>query len=533
MTSSGQSYRLLIIASSLVLLTACRGAPVPPSPTASPSPRLPTTVPTPLPSQQGIATSPFFDTSTCPFVLPSGEVPGTTVDCGYLAVPERRSVPNSPMIKLALVRFRSPTGNVDGGPWVYVAGGWGDPVQGLISTVTGGLRAEVAHNHDFILYDQRGVGLSRPSLDCPEIRDAALAAYARPDGADAGESQAVAAAFSCRDRLVGQGIDLTAYTSAADAADLNDVRVALGYATLNLYGISYGTLREQTLLRDFPDAARSVVLDSAAPLQADLISGIGVSFDHALRLLFADCAADSRCHGAYPALEADFAQLVDQLNAQPAEITVSDAKTGRSFPVTVTGSRFVSLTFYWLYSARSIAVIPAMVAQLRQGRDALLVQFATPVLLSALATATARQYTILCSEDAPYEMRDAALGALQQALPEGRDVLRAGVEVRFAICAQWPVKPPVAGTHMAVVSATPALVLQSANDPATPPSDGQAVARTLANSFYVETSGIGHGVWGNGGDCVLRVMMEFVDDPTHKPDTACTAGLGVLFQTTY
>src|SRR5262249_14634771 len=136
-------------------------------------------------------------------------------------------------------------------------------------------------------------------------------------------------------------------------------------------------------------------------------------------------------------------------------------------------------------------------------------------------------------EDAPYASEDQALGALPQVLPEERDVLRARVDILFTICAQWPVKPSVAGAHGAVTSTTPALVLQSADDPATPPNYGQAVARTLRASIYVETPGIGHGVWANGGDCVLRVMMQFVDDPTHKPDTACTAGLGVPFQTSY
>ncbi|MGI8689861.1 MAG: alpha/beta hydrolase, partial [Thermomicrobiales bacterium] len=198
------------------------------------------------------------------------------------------------------------------------------------------------------------------------------------------------------------------------------------------------------------------------------------------------------------------------------------------------GEILVSLTFDWLYSARTLATLPATIAQVKQGNNAQLIQLASATVLSARSTQTAREYAILCSESIPYAREDEAISRLEQVLPMERDTSLAFIQTTFAICAHWPAKPPPARAHQALTSATPALVLQSANDPVTPPSDGQAAAKTLSKSFYVEAPGVGHGVWTNdSGNCVLPLMMRFMDDPAGQPDTTCIGGLGFFFQTSY
>ena len=64
------------------------------------------------------------------------------------------------------------------------------------------------------------------------------------------------------ERLVGEEINLAAYNSPASAADLNDLRLALGYKEWNLYGRSYGGRLALTVMRDYPTGIRSVILDS-------------------------------------------------------------------------------------------------------------------------------------------------------------------------------------------------------------------------------------------------------------------------------
>ena len=116
--------------------------------------------------------------------------------------------------------------------------------------------------HDIVTYDQRGTGRATPSLECPE-RDEVAVATLQAAGEPGDERAAVAAAMlACRDRLVAAGIDLDDYDSEASAADLDDLRRALGYDRWTILGISYGGRLALATMRSFPDGIESVILDS-------------------------------------------------------------------------------------------------------------------------------------------------------------------------------------------------------------------------------------------------------------------------------
>ena len=74
----------------------------------------------------------------------------------------------------------------------------------------------------------------------------------------------------CHDRLVDEGVDLSAFASADAAEDLEDLRVALGVDQWNLVVGEYGSMLAQIVVRDHPEGVRSVVVNSTpVPLQAD------------------------------------------------------------------------------------------------------------------------------------------------------------------------------------------------------------------------------------------------------------------------
>ncbi|MBU4208880.1 MAG: alpha/beta hydrolase, partial [Proteobacteria bacterium] len=56
--------------------------------------------------------------------------------------------------------------------------------------------------------------------------------------------------------------DLRFYNTEIAMTDLDAVRAALGYETINLYGASYGTRAALTYLRLFPQRVRTVTLDA-------------------------------------------------------------------------------------------------------------------------------------------------------------------------------------------------------------------------------------------------------------------------------
>jgi len=197
--------------------------------------------------------SPAIEWTPCWMELPDGFVEGEDIECGYLLVPENRAKPgNTPTIELAFAIVYAPTEDVQPDPIIYLAGG---PGGNAVADVESWLEIPYLGDRDLILLDQRGTGYSLPSLNCPEVE-------AGEEEVEAGEDNGTEA---CRDRLIDEGVDLQAYNSAENAADVADLRVALEYDEWNLYGISYGTRLALTVMRDHPEGVRSVIIDSVYP----------------------------------------------------------------------------------------------------------------------------------------------------------------------------------------------------------------------------------------------------------------------------
>ena len=59
------------------------------------------------------------------------------------------------------------------------------------------------------------------------------------------------------------------------AADTNWVRQVLGYSSINLYGVSYGTRLGLTIMKEYPTVVRSAVLDGVVPFQKSIGGDFG------------------------------------------------------------------------------------------------------------------------------------------------------------------------------------------------------------------------------------------------------------------
>jgi pimeloyl-ACP methyl ester carboxylesterase len=462
-----------------------------------------------------------FEPVACPWKLPDGQVEGQTVRCGFAVVPEQHRDPTGPTIRLPVAVFKSASATPAPDPLVYIEGGPGGAVQDTLTYLLGSDLPTLTANRDLIVYDQRGVGFAQPNLECPEVTAQDLADAQVEISPDDRASHDIAAIGMCRDRLTKQGINLAAYTSAEGAADLNDIRAVLGYAQLNLLGVSYGTRVALTMIRDFPTAVREAVLDSSVPLQANLVEDDGTNFNRSFNLFFAACAADATCHAKSPTLQADYMATVAQLNAQPITTPVKDEKSGNTVPVVVDGYDLTSLIGEMFYDKTATSIIPQLIAQVRRGDTTLLDLIIRALGITGPDINIGSYYSILCAEEVPFNNRDRA-NAIVTTLPPDLQPLFA-VEIRefFDVCAQWPVAPVNPAETQAVTSDVPALVLSSDNDPATPPDYGKQVAQTLTKGYLITFPGIGHSILANGGDCGLNTITAFVNDPTTQPPTDC------------
>ncbi len=476
---------------------------------------------------------PHFEPAKCGFTLDKGDKEGSSVNCGFVVVPEHHGNPSGATIRLAVARFRGTGKTTAAEPIIYLEGG---PGGGSLDSSASTFAAHYTAGHDLILFDQRGVGQSQPSLNCPEVatqysRDIRLRERATEE-----EEHTIAALIRCHDRLAAK-YDLTAYTTAENAADVSDIRLALGYEKVNLLGVSYGSYLALAVMRDFPQIVASALIDAVVPPQRDHYGDFAVNLDHALNLVFASCAADQSCNSSFPAFRADFSQVVATLNAKPLTVTTNSGDWGDNDPRSAsafifTGDRLVQFMLQYLYAASSIRYLPMLIAQLKGG---------DPSLLRALLRASSNDLSSSFSQGMLWSVRCS-------------DYLHSVIEMRYwrrhetccrkyktgylpselsgyVICPQWGSAPPNPIENRAVTSDVPTLVLSSANDPVTPPSYAQAAAQTLSHSIYVEGPGIGHSLIGNGGACAEKIARDFFANPNVRPDTACINAQRVRFLT--
>jgi pimeloyl-ACP methyl ester carboxylesterase len=244
----------------------------------------------------------------CPFALDATLVEGKHVRCGFLVVPEDRSQPQGPTIRLAVAIFKASSPHPDPDPVVVLGGGPGIALlENLGPRVNAG---NLPSNRDLILFDQRGAGYSQPSLRC----------------------QAFETLQACHSRLVKSGINLNAFTTLENAADVHDLIRTLDYRQVNLDGVSYGTRLALTVMRLYPADLRSVVLNSVLPPQVNLFTNIPRATARAFDVLFRGCAADRSCNATYPHLQAVFSQLVAQLNIAPITFQATPPLSGMPEP---------------------------------------------------------------------------------------------------------------------------------------------------------------------------------------------------------
>ncbi len=437
------------------------------------------------------------------------------IACGTLTVAEDRQEPGGPTVELpvAVLRTASPTPQPD--PVVYFEGGPGFGALGNAETF---LEREYGDDRDLILFDQRGTGGARPSLDCPEVDEATWQGFATTDPAEVERERSVVAFDACRDRLRAEGIDLDAYDTAASADDVADLRTALGIDEWNLFGVSYGTTLALQTMRAHPEGVRSVVLDSVYPTTVTGGSEeLVAAADRVLRTVYDGCAAAPACAAAYPDLEQAVADVLARFDAEPHPTAVTDPTTGQERPVSITGKDILSGLFQALYDDDLIPLVPSLAAMLRSGNAGIIDLFADTAIPLAVEVDEGMTASVECSDRAAFPDD---LAATLAARPEWGSLLANG----SYDCDRWGVAPAPAGFNDPVTTDVPTLVLADEYDPITPPADSRAAAAALPRSTYVELPGLGHGAVFSH-PCPEAVYTSFLDDPA-APDTSCVATMG-------
>ncbi|HZJ70508.1 MAG TPA: alpha/beta fold hydrolase, partial [Planctomycetota bacterium] len=216
--------------------------------------------------------------------------------CGTVTVPERRDRAGGRTIdlRLAVLPARAATPQPD--PLFVIAGGPGQSAVNIADREAVEHAATLAER-EIVLLDQRGSGGSN-RLDCRQYDDTDMRRYL-----SGGFN--LDALRRCRRELEARA-DLTAYTTDAAVADLEDVRQAMGYDHIDLDGGSYGTRVVLWYLKRHGDRVRVAVLRGVSPTDYALPLPFARAGQEALDRLFADCDGDAACARAFPHLRREF-----------------------------------------------------------------------------------------------------------------------------------------------------------------------------------------------------------------------------------
>lgn len=456
--------------------------------------------------------APYFETTPCPVTVPEGTI------CGNLVVAENRANPTSRSIRVAVIILKAKSASPLPDPIVYLEGG---PGGSAIESAGFWAGSPLLESRDIILFEQRGTHYSDPFLTCPEITDEGILNFQRDIGFEEEIASETRVAAGCRDRLRAEGADLSAYNSAAIAADLKDLRLVLGIQQWNLYGVSYGTRVALGAMRADPDGIRSVVLDSVYPPQYNSlvrpIPDAGEAFDR----LFAACDANPACSTAYPDLRSRFYALIARLDANPIHISIFRQDTRQRLELLMTGGDVANLLYFAMYSADLLPFIPLIVQELEQGKNTVIMPLMDlAVQIYFLAIANGMYLSVECYDRAGMDNLE-----LARQLAAPYPALKHFTLFRSlrASCSVWGAGNPDPVEYLPVESAVPTLLLSGELDPITPPSTATETAQYLSNHYLYILPARAHAV--SFGPCADHIAANFFDDPTHAPDTACIAAL--------
>ena len=481
------------VGAALLTLTACSSAPAAVAPVpGSPAPVVPADL------------APFYDQ-----VLDWRNC--GDADCAKVTVPLDYADPTGATIELAITRIPA-RGEPIGSLFVNPGGPGGSAVE-YARAAPYALGDPILDAFDIVGVDPRGVGLSEP-VTCftdeqiDEFNEATVdvdAEYTieeiREEFAEVGRS--------CK----ANGGDLINHMSTIETArDLDIARAAVGDDVLNYFGKSYGTAIGATYLRLFPQSLGRVVLDGVLPIDLDQVEVTRTqaeAFEVATADFIADCVTHDDCpFGDDPDVAiAKLRNLLTDLNDDPLPTTDVERPLNGSL------ASFAVLSY--LYFPQTDY------PRLRQGLAQAVNDKDGTELLSMLDERTNRSaegdyednstdaYFAVTCLDLPYTGSVKKAVALSDELAVSAPTFGESLGISVLSCKDWPSVAPTLPPLPATTNA-PVMIVNPANDPATPFVWAKRLAGQLPDAYFVSWDTHNHTAYFEGSSCVDEVVEKYL-----------------------
>lgn len=339
-----------------------------------------------------------------------------------------------------------------------------------------------------------------------------------------------AEASRCRQTLE-RAADLRYYTTSEAAADVDEVRRALGYERINVHGSSYGTRAAWAYAARFPQRVRSMTLHGPAPPGFYLPAPFARGLDTAIAGVVSACGADDACAGRFPNLVADVTKAFEQLRAKPARVTVKDA-SGADREGEISRTELAEAVRYLLYTVGGARHLPLFLTRAAAGDYSSIAQASIENRRRLEQQLSRGMFlSVTCAEDVPFLDDEAVMNSSR-----GTRLGDYRVRQQQAACEGWPrgagkwwSGPPAgdapgSGDEPAPID-VPALVLVGEFDPATPAEWARRAMPLLPNGRLVVIPHGAHSFDRLGVDaCLSRVITDFVTrGAANGVETSCVA----------
>jgi pimeloyl-ACP methyl ester carboxylesterase len=421
--------------------------------------------------------------------------------CGEIKVYEDRAAAEGRQIALNVMVIPAMISNPAPDPIVFLAGG---PGQSAVSSGPYIFRQleKLRRDRDILLVDQRGTGQSN-SLACLEEFGESVFTVTL----DESMAMQLGALERCLKIL---DADPALYTTHIAMDDLNEVREILGYPTLNLVGISYGTRAALVYARRHPETVRTMVLDAVAPTTMIIPANVAVDAEAAFDQLLSDCEAESGCNRAFPDLAEHFDALVKRLEEEPEVIHFSQPLTGKKLEAYLEAPVINRVIRGVLYDRTLSRLLPLAIEEAYSGNYAPLITFGFLTSNEDLAISAGMMASVLCSEDMQLASVNLDDGQFDNAL----------MEVLVPVCEFWPHNAVDKSYFEPVRSDKPTLLLSGKLDPITPPKYADEALGYLNNAKHIIVPGAGHSTLTNG--CIPRLVDQFIEQGSLQDiDASC------------
>lgn len=377
-----------------------------------------------------------------------------------------------------------------GGPG-QAAGDYGGLVQSSFH--------KILEERPIILMDQRGTGKSEP-LDCDD------AGYL-PTPSDTRKM-----VENC---LRDQKYDVQYFDSLSIIKDSDQIRQALGYQQMNLWGGSWGTRLSAYYAMIYPEHVRSMILDGVLPTETSLFMTAAESAQKSLDHLIDRCAQTPACQQSYPTLRADITTLLDKAERGGLIFDGPDPVTGERLKLTLSRNITVEALRSNLYAAESSRLLPVIVTTALKGNLSPLMAVLMNGSNLSDSMYLGSTLSILCAEEVETVAADTVKKISQNSF--ARDSYH---QFWSNACSAWGKTSYHKPFKQKLVTDIPTLVLSGEVDPVTPSSLGDILMQGLSNGRHIIVKGTGH----NTGfvSCMPTLMDKFIDDLKPKDlDVSC------------